>query len=160
MTEKREMELYDLMDELVALGWTPETFDEDFDSFESDEVSPDEKEVCREILNKVWEDKLEELGEEEFEETSEDIQKMLDKLCEAIQETVAGGQGNYLERLELIHRDKDENTWGGFFPKGDYVRFVWHELGPRDDGYYDINVTCCSGIGVYFAVADFLKTIW
>ncbi len=50
------------MREMIALGWTPGSFDDDFDMFveDSDELQPDEKEDCKVIFNNVWEQKLEE----------------------------------------------------------------------------------------------------
>lgn len=46
------------LDELIALGWTLKTFDEDYDNFDSDDdlmFSPENKERCREIFRRVWE---------------------------------------------------------------------------------------------------------
>lgn len=55
--EKREMELADFLQEMIALGWTPESFDLDFDRYQGDETRPEEKETCRKILGYLWEDR-------------------------------------------------------------------------------------------------------
>ena len=50
MTYKREMELAGEMDEMISLGWTLDTFDQDFDNCETDAWTEDEKEVCRKVF--------------------------------------------------------------------------------------------------------------
>ena len=57
MTDKRRMELTAEMSEMLCLGWTPETFDDDFDKCESDAWIPDEKEECREIFKNLWKER-------------------------------------------------------------------------------------------------------
>ncbi len=59
---ERAMELSALMDEMIALGWTWETFDEDFDLFaenSQDEALKADKEQCRESFFYLWTDRLE-----------------------------------------------------------------------------------------------------
>lgn len=60
-SDSREMELADFCREMISLGWTMDTFDSDFDGFESDEVSKDEKETCRRVFGYVWEQVQEEM---------------------------------------------------------------------------------------------------
>lgn len=60
MNEKREMELAGEMREMIALGWTLDTFDQDFDKCESDAWNKDEKEDCRKIFLQVWDQVQEE----------------------------------------------------------------------------------------------------
>lgn len=55
--EKREMELADFLQEMIALGWTLDTFEEDFDSYQGDEVRPEERDTCRRIFEYLWEDR-------------------------------------------------------------------------------------------------------
>ncbi len=59
MPEERKFELLDFLDEMIALGWRMDTFDEDFDIFvfNSDEVFPEEKEECRKLFEYLWEDR-------------------------------------------------------------------------------------------------------
>ncbi len=61
MTEKKRMEIADLMSEMIALGWTLESFDQDFDQFITDEAL--DKEECREIFQDVWDDRMNEVIE-------------------------------------------------------------------------------------------------
>ncbi len=55
--DDREMELAAALDEMIALGWTLETFDEDFDSCDSSDWTTDEKETCREVFTRLWEER-------------------------------------------------------------------------------------------------------
>lgn len=72
----------------------------------------------------------------------ENKQRMLDFMCGAIQEMRANGTPNHnpIVKLELFTREKDETTWCGCFPAGDYVRIQFKTNPTRDDGYYDVNV--------------------
>lgn len=55
--ERRQLVLADEMSEMIALGWTLETFDHDFDNCDCDGAwSPEEKETCREIFRYLWQD--------------------------------------------------------------------------------------------------------
>ena len=55
---EREM-LAGCMDEMIALGWTLETFDEDFDGCESDSWTENDKETCRQIFTELWNNRKE-----------------------------------------------------------------------------------------------------
>ena len=55
--DDREIELAAALDEMIALGWTLETFDEDFDSCDSSDWTVDEKETCREVFTRLWEER-------------------------------------------------------------------------------------------------------
>ena len=57
--ERREMELAGELDEMIALGWTLKTFDEDFDNCDSDTWTTDDKETCRRIFTELWNNRKE-----------------------------------------------------------------------------------------------------
>ena len=58
MTDNRRMELAAEMDEMLCLGWTPETFDDDFDNCTSDTWSAEDKETCREMFEYLWNERF------------------------------------------------------------------------------------------------------
>lgn len=62
VNEAREMELAASMREMISLGWTLDTFDEDFDNCLTDEWEADEKEICRKVFQIVWEQVQEEMA--------------------------------------------------------------------------------------------------
>ena len=71
------------------------------------------------------------------------IQAVLDKLAEAIA-IMSDRKGNYISGFEIIQRYTPEETWCRKFPPGTYVRPIWAEDGAREDGYYDIDISCDS----------------
>lgn len=74
----------------------------------------------------------------------ENKQAICDKMCEAIQLTRAGGEGNALVRLE--YDAENEVVWP-WFEDGRYYRAI--------------NVACDSGIAVITdIVKQFVKEVW
>ena len=80
----------------------------------------------------------------------ENIQEILDKLCEAIRLTDAGGYAfgnNALKELRFI-------------PEREIVRPIFED-GAGSDGYYDVNVACDSGIAMIMdIVRQFVMKMW
>lgn len=60
MTENRAIAIAGSLRELISMGWTVESFDEDFDNYEGDFL-PEEKEEIREIFLEVWDQVQEEI---------------------------------------------------------------------------------------------------
>ena len=58
-----EIEAYDDLRELICLGWTPESFDKDFDTHEGADWDKSQKEEYRRIFMQAWEDAQEEMKE-------------------------------------------------------------------------------------------------
>ena len=89
----------------------------------------------------------------------ENKQQMLDFMLGAIQEMSANGtpEHNPIIGLQLITREKDEKTFFGFFPKGDYVRIQFKDNPTRDDGYYDVSVDGDSCMGMFEDVWNRVK---
>lgn len=81
---------------------------------------------------------------------TENKQEIMDKLCEAIRLTSAGGNmygNNALEKLEFI-------------PDREIVRPIFED-GTGSDGYYDVNVACDSGIAMIMdVVKQFVMKMW
>ena len=73
----------------------------------------------------------------------EKTQAVLNKMAEAIA-IMTGKKGNYISGFEVIERYTFEETWCRKFAPGTYVRPIWAESGAREDGYYDINISCDS----------------
>ena len=56
--DTKAMGLASDMDEMIALGWTLDTFDEDFDNCTSDTWSAEDKEICREMFEYLWDERF------------------------------------------------------------------------------------------------------
>lgn len=78
----------------------------------------------------------------------ENIQKALDNLCAAVMETAANGTEEHNHIIGLKYMEKDRRK---------YIRVIWSDDPDRDDGYYDINVDCCSLWGMITTVMEWLK---
>jgi len=80
----------------------------------------------------------------------ENKQAIMDKLCEAIRLTAAGGNqwgNNALAELKYI-------------PDREVVKPVFED-GAGADGYYEVNVACDSGIAMIMDVVNqFVKKMW
>ena len=81
---------------------------------------------------------------------AEDRQEFLNKLTELLRLTRnAGGDGNPLREIRLIEK-----------PTGDYARPIFED-GNGENGYYDINITCDSNMGILKDVMNhFITKVW
>ena len=79
--DDREMELAAALDEMIALGWTLETFDEDFDSCDSSDWAADEKETCREVFTQLWEERKVKNMEEYIIPTDIELADVQNTIC-------------------------------------------------------------------------------
>ena len=84
------------------------------------------------------------------------IQEVLDKMAEAVA-IMRDKKGNYISGFEVIQRYTSEETWCRKFPPGTYVRPIWAEDGAREDGYYDIDITCDSPSAAFTDVWKVVK---
>lgn len=81
---------------------------------------------------------------------TEDKQAVCTAMCKALQETVAAGSGNRLVELRYIPRLNGMEI----------VRPIFED-GCGEDGYYDINVSCDSGIAIIEdIVRQFVRRVW
>ena len=84
----------------------------------------------------------------------EDKQLFLNKVCEALQNTSAAAPGlghNGLLEIKYIKK-----------PNGDeFARPVFEDFPDRDDGYYDVNISGDSCIGIWIDLTDkFIRRMW
>lgn len=80
----------------------------------------------------------------------EDKQAVCTAMCEALRKTVAAGSGNQLVEIRYIKR-----------PDGSEIArpIFWDGCG--ENGYYDVNITCDSGIAIIMDITDkFVKKVW
>lgn len=80
----------------------------------------------------------------------EDKQAILDAICEALRLTSASGTGNPLVEIRYIQK-----------PNGTELARPIFENGTGEDGYYDVNITCDSGIAIFKdIVKQFINVVW
>lgn len=80
----------------------------------------------------------------------EDKQTICDALCECLRLTLAAGTGNALRELRYI--DDGRGT--------ELVRPIF-ENGTGENGWYDVNVSCDSGIALITdVVKHFVNRVW
>lgn len=80
----------------------------------------------------------------------EDKQAILDAICEALRLTSAAGTGNPLVEIRYIQK-----------PNGTELARPIFENGTGEDGYYDVNITCDSGIAIFKdIVKQFINVVW
>ena len=81
----------------------------------------------------------------------ENKQEICDAFCKCLQLTSAAGHpdGNPLTELKYF---EDE--------RGEFVRPIFRD-GNGKDGYYDVNVTCDSGIAIIMDLTkQFVRKVW
>ncbi len=82
----------------------------------------------------------------------ENKQAICDAMCAAIRLTDSGGSGNALKELRYI---PDGN---GIY--SEVVRPIFAD-GTGEDGWYDVNVGCDSGIAVIMDIVNqFVRKVW
>lgn len=90
----------------------------------------------------------------------EDKQLICNKICEALQCTFAAGSmfgNNGLKELRYI-RKKETNDESVRYDET--VRPIFED-GTGEDGYYDINVSCDSGIALFMDIdKQFIRSVW
>ena len=84
----------------------------------------------------------------------ENKQVFLDRICEALQETDAArpfiGRNGLLEIRYILKPNGDE-----------IARPVFEDNPERDDGYYDINISGDSCIGIWYDITkQFIARMW
>ena len=80
----------------------------------------------------------------------ENKQNVCNKMCEAIRATTAGSMGGALKELRYMKLDN-----------GDEIVRPIFEDGTGSDGYYDIDVTCDSGIAIIMDITkQFIRRMW
>lgn len=126
----------------VVLDRNPKPLSDLIDEYKEFDDNPPEISELYEIQQTLWE-----LAQEK--ELCENKQCILDKMVEAIRLTSAGGikhGGNALTELRFIPSIENGN-------RGDVVRPIFED-GTGENGYYDINVDCDSGIAVIMDVVN------
>lgn len=82
----------------------------------------------------------------------ENKQNVCDKLCEAIRATNAGGDPRNNPLKVLRYMKLDDGT--------EIVRPIFED-GTGDNGYYDVDVTCDSGIAIIMDITkQFVRRMW
>lgn len=80
----------------------------------------------------------------------ENKQNICDAICNALKATTAAGNGNALAELQYIVKDNGDEL----------VRPVF-ENGAGKNGYYDVNVSGDSGIGMWLDITEqFVRKVW
>ena len=80
----------------------------------------------------------------------ENKQAICNRMCEAIRATAAGGIGNPLVSLSYMKLGNGEEIVRPLFADG-----------TGSNGYYDINVTCDSGIAMIMDITkQFVRKMW
>ena len=80
----------------------------------------------------------------------ENKQRICNKMGEAIRATAAGGIGNPLVSLSYMKLENGEEIVRPLFADG-----------TGNNGYYDINVTCDSGIAMIMDITkQFVRRMW
>lgn len=86
----------------------------------------------------------------------EDKQKICDALCEALRCTSAAGSPMNNPLIELRYMTKEE---GGRFDET--VRPIFEDHCGEAFGYYDVNVSCDSGIAMIMDIVNqFVRKMW
>lgn len=81
---------------------------------------------------------------------TEDKQAVCTAMCEALRTTVAAGYGNPLVEIRYI-----------VLPDGSEIARPIFEDGCGEDGYYDVNVNCDSGIAIIMDITrQFVNRVW
>lgn len=80
----------------------------------------------------------------------EDKAKVLKAICDALRTTSAAGTGNALVEIQYIVKDN-----------GDEVARPIFENGSGENGYYDVNISGDSGIGIWCDITNhFVRKVW
>ena len=86
----------------------------------------------------------------------EDKQKICDALCETLRLTSSAGHPQCNPLIELRYMTREE---GGRFDET--VRPIFEDHCGENIGYYDVNVSCDSGIAMIIDIVNqFVKTMW
>lgn len=82
----------------------------------------------------------------------EDKQEILTAICEALRKTSAAGYPGHNPLAEIRYIQKSN---------GDEVARPVFEDGAGLNGYYDVNITGDSGIGMWFDLtSQFIRKVW
>ena len=80
----------------------------------------------------------------------ENKQQICNAICQALRKTDAAGNNNALTELRYIQK-----------PNGDEIVRPIFENGAGANGYYDVNVTGDSGIGIWLDITQqFIRKMW